>query len=272
MKVGSAPASLPSRPLGRTGLHVSMLGLGTVKFGRNVGVKYPRPFDLPGEESLRDVLAQAQSLGISLLDTAPAYGQSEERVGRLLIGQRDTWILCTKAGEEFDGEISTYDFSPDAIQRSVERSLSRLRTDQLDIVLLHSDGSDLEILEQSGAVETLRGLQESGVVRAIGASTKTVEGGLRAAELCDVVMASYNPWNRVEEPVLDACARHGAGVLVKKAFQSGHFARGTDPASAVEESLRFIFAHPAVSAVIVGTLDVNHLWQNCAAAIGVENH
>ncbi len=71
------------RPLGSTGIKVSLLGLGTVKLGRNEGVKYPRPFDLPDDRSVVALLETAQSLGINLLDTAPAYGRSEERLGAL---------------------------------------------------------------------------------------------------------------------------------------------------------------------------------------------
>ena len=77
--------TLPSRILGSTGLEVSTLGLGTVKFGRNSGVKYPNQFDLPDDEQIRQLLAQASDHGMNLLDTAPAYGSSEERLGLSLI-------------------------------------------------------------------------------------------------------------------------------------------------------------------------------------------
>ena len=60
------------------------------------------------------LLDRARALGINLLDTAPAYGTSEARLGKLLAGERADWILCTKVGESFDGRISTHDFSPEA--------------------------------------------------------------------------------------------------------------------------------------------------------------
>src|SRR3990167_1121694 len=87
--------------LGNTGMQVSALGLGTVKFGRNQQVKYPEAFVLPSDQEILNLLACAQDLGINLLDTAPSYGSSEERLGRLLKGQRKNWILSTKVGEEF---------------------------------------------------------------------------------------------------------------------------------------------------------------------------
>ena len=137
---------LQKRKLGGSGLEVSPLGLGTVKFGRNEGVKYPQKFDLPDEAELADLLAIAKDCGINLLDTAPAYGESEERLGRLLAGQRQDWIIAGKAGEEFSGGQSVFDFSSAGIEASLMRSLKRLNTDYLDIFLIHSDGNDLEVL------------------------------------------------------------------------------------------------------------------------------
>ena len=98
--------------LGQTSLDVSILGLGTVKFGRNQGVKYPNSFSLPSDKELSHLLSLAADVGINLLDTAPAYGMSEERLGHLLQGQRHQWIISTKVGEEFIQGQSYFDFSP----------------------------------------------------------------------------------------------------------------------------------------------------------------
>lgn len=237
-----------------------MLGLGTVKFGRNLQVKYPREFTIPDDRTLAGLLALAHDLGINLLDTAPAYGTSEERLGKLLKGQRDRWVLCTKVGEEFHGGRSLYDFSADATERSVERSLRRLDTDCLDIVLVHSDGNDREIITESGALDSLAKLKERGTIRAFGVSTKTVEGGLLALERCDVVMATYNRGNREEEPVLELARATGRAVFVKKALDSGHLAMNS-PAD-LEDALRFVYRHPGVTSAILGTIDPEHLRQN----------
>jgi hypothetical protein len=98
------------KPLGATGLRVSPLGLGTVKFGRNQGVKYPQPFELPSDREALALLEQAWDLGINLLDTAPAYGDSEERLGRLLRQCRRDWVIVTKVGEEFRDGVSSLRF------------------------------------------------------------------------------------------------------------------------------------------------------------------
>ena len=90
------------RPLGSTGLRVSPLGLGTVKLGRDQGVKYPQQFRIPDDAQALALLNQARDLGINLIDTAPAYGNSEQRLGPLLRGQRQDWVIVSKVGEEFD--------------------------------------------------------------------------------------------------------------------------------------------------------------------------
>lgn len=253
------------RPLGNTGVMISPLGLGTVKLGRREGVKYPEPFDIPDDDAASLLLDTARSLGINLLDTAPAYGASEERLGRLLGASRHEWVLCTKAGEEFENGVSRFDFSPQAVTASIDRSLRRLRTDRVEIALLHSDGRDEEIIERSGALEALGRCRDAGKVRAIGVSTKTLAGAILAAERCDVVMLTLHPQARGDEPALEVAARTGAGVLVKKALASGHLSAsdGVDP---VEASLRFVLSRPAVSSVIVGTINPDHLRANVAAA------
>lgn len=279
------------RPLGASGLLVSPIGLGTVKIGRNRAVKYPggEGYELPSDQQVTNLFSTAADLGVNLIDTAPAYGLSEERIGAVMaangwLGGRDRWVVCTKAGEEFDNDTgeSRYDFSPRAIRASVERSLRRLRTDHLDVVLIHSDGRDEWIIRESDALEVLRELVRLGIVRAYGMSTKTVDGGLmaiRRAEgvggACDVAMVEYSPMHRTEGYVIDAAAHRGVGVLVKKALGSGHLKdlwqktpaefRGNteDP---IEAALRFVFLRRGVSSVVLGTASVDHLTANVHAA------
>lgn len=245
------------RELGRTGLRVSTIGLGTTKIGRNQQVKYPAAFELPSDDQVKALLAASRDLGINLIDTAPAYGRSEQRLGEFLPSAGD-WVIATKVGESFEDGRSSYDFSPAAVERSVEQSLVRLRRDSLDLVLIHSNGDDEEILRNSGAVEALRALRDAGVIRAFGASTKTVTGGLIATELCDVVMVAYGRDDREQRVVLEAAAQRGVGVLLKKVLSSGHDA---DPGAALAEAL----AAPGVTSAVVGTTSVEHLRANCAA-------
>jgi aryl-alcohol dehydrogenase-like predicted oxidoreductase len=158
------------RMLGNTGLEVSLLGLGTVKLGRTEAVKYPEPYSLPDDRTVRRLLDTAADLGINLLDTAPAYGTSESRLGALLRGRRNDWLIATKVGEIFENGRSSYDFTPEFARSSVKGSLQRLHTDHLDMVLIHSDGRDLAILEQMGTLDCLMDLKERGWIRAVGIS------------------------------------------------------------------------------------------------------
>lgn len=254
------------RPLGSTGLSVSPLGLGTVKFGRNQGVKYPERFELPDDPQVLDLLALARELGINLLDTAPAYGTSEERLGKLLHGQRQQWIICSKVGEEFDQGQSHFDFSASHTRLSIERSLRRLQTDYIDLVLVHSDGNDLDVLDQE-VYPTLAELKRAGSIRAYGFSGKTVAGGIRALEQGDCAMVTYNLQDQTEQPVLDYALSHNKGILIKKALASGHIClQGEDPMHA---SLQLIFSQPAVASAIIGTINPAHLRDNVATALRV---
>ena len=251
------------RPLGSTGMQVSALGLGTVKLGRNQGVKYPQGFTIPDDRAASALLKQARELGINLIDTAPAYGNSEQRLGELLRGQRQHWLICSKVGEEFEHGESRYDFSPEHTRASVERSLQRLNTDVIDIVLVHSDGDDMAIIEKWGTLQALAELKSAGLIRSFGISTKTVQGGQAAAHVADIVMLTYNLAQREESVVLDTCSELGKGALIKKALASGHLAKMKDP---VQASMDLVFAHPGTSAAIVGTITPAHLASNVAAA------
>ena len=248
------------RQLGSTDLMVSALGLGTVKFGRNTDVKYPTGFSLPDDSDIKNLLACARNQGINFLDTAPAYGSSEERLGKL-IERREDWVICTKTGEEYSNGQSHFDFSPEHTRKSIERSLQRLKTDYLDLVLIHSDGNDLDILGQSDCVDALIECQELGLVRYIGMSTKTEEGGKRAAEILDVVMLTWN-LQQQDKAALAQARRAEKGVLVKKGLMSGHASGG----QGIQESFNAIFEQQGVHSAIVGTLNPAHLEMNCELA------
>lgn len=258
---------MQKRRLGQTNIVVSEIGLGTVKFGRNQGVNYPTAFQLPSDQELANLLAEAFDLGINLIDTAPAYGTSEERIGKLLGGKRQDWVISTKVGEEFFAETSQFDFSEQAIFRSVERSLLRLHTDYLDILLVHSNGEDVRLIEQEQVFVTLGALKQTGKIRAFGMSSKTIAGGLLTMEYADIGMVAFNLAHQAEREVIQKANDLRKGILIKKALASGHLQtlQSKDP---VADSLRFILAEPGVSSVIIGTLNSLHLRENITAYAG----
>ena len=242
------------RPLGSTGIDVSPLGLGTVKLGRNQKVKYPQGFDIPDDAQVCDLLALAWELGINFIDTAPAYGTSEQRLGQLL-PHADDWVIMTKVGEIFDNGQSRFDFSAEHTRRSVENSLKKLNRGMVDIVLVHSDGNDMDIINNGEALETLEKLKAEGLIRAYGMSTKTIEGGRWIVENTDVVMATFNLETDAELPVIERAHQLNKGVVIKKGLQSGH-------ADSVENAFRHVLTQAGVSSMIVGTINPDHLRSN----------
>jgi len=242
------------RPLGSSGIDVSPLGLGTVKIGRNEQVKYPQGFDIPDDAGVSELLNLAWELGINFIDTAPAYGTSEQRLGQLL-PHADDWVIMTKVGEIFENGQSRFDFSAEHTRQSVETSLQKLKRDMIDVVLVHSDGNDMDIIHNQAALETLDKMKQSGLIRAYGMSTKTIEGGRWIVEHADVVMATFNLETDAELPVIERADELNKGVVIKKGLQSGH-------ADSVEDAFRHVLTQAGVSSMIVGTISPDHLRSN----------
>lgn len=245
------------RPLGKTGLSVSPIAFGAFKIGRNQKIKYAQGYELPTDEQTAALLHGVLDLGINWIDTAPAYGLSEERIGRHLAPRRGEFLLSTKVGETFENGHSAYDFTSAGVRASLERSLRRLRTDAVDLLLIHSDGNDLDILG-GDAVPTLLRLRQAGLARFIGLSGKTTVGAEAALAWADVLMVEYHPRDTSHEPILEQAAHQGVGVLVKKPLASG--------AIAPAEAIPFILRRPEVAALVVGGLSIEHLRQNLEIA------
>jgi len=245
---------------GFIGTRASPLGLGTVKFGRNRGVKYPggEGFALPTDREIEVLLDIALSCGINLIDTAPAYGAAEERLGQLLGRRRDRFFLVTKVGEEFVDGRSIYNFSEAHTRTSVERSLRRLRTAFIDCVLLHASRDDENVLSRTPALETLFRLKVEGKIGYIGASTHSVPGGLLAVDLSDCVMVAYNKNYTDQRPVIERAQRAGKAVLIKKGFDSGQVRALGDLA----ENIRFVVNTPGVTSLVFGSINPVHIRAN----------
>ncbi|QDT94588.1 aldo/keto reductase [Gimesia aquarii] len=249
------------RPLGNTGFSISALGFGAFKIGRNQQIKYSQSYDLPDDATTDHLLNSILDLGINHIDTAPAYGISEERIGRFLAHRRKEFLLSTKIGETFENGQSTYDFSRASLQSSIERSLQRLKTDVLDIVLIHSNGDDESILTETDAVEVLQTAKQAGQIRWIGLSGKTVSGVTSALTWADVLMLEYHLEDRSLEDVIRQAAQQGIGVIIKKGLASGQL-----PA---EEAIPFVLSNPGVSNLVVGGLSLKHIQTNWHTAASV---
>ncbi|XAL99230.1 aldo/keto reductase [Phycisphaeraceae bacterium D3-23] len=253
------------QPLARTGLAVTPIGFGAFKIGRDLGTKYPGRYRMPDEDKAITIIHEMLDLGLNYIDTAPAYGLSEERVGLALSRKRhDNLVVSTKVGETFrvidGGPHSEYRYDDASIRTSIDRSRKRLGRDTLDIVFIHSHGDDRHILNETDAVETLCALRDAGTVRAIGLSGKTAAGFAQSFDWADVAMVEYSPAAPELADTIALAHEQGVGVIVKKALGSGHL-----PA---DEALRFVFAHPGVGAAVVGTLNAAHMQANIEAVAG----
>ncbi len=254
---------LPHRPIARTGISISALGLGTVKWGRNQQVKYPA-FELPDDATLHELLDIAEAAGLNLLDTAPAYGVAEARVGKILHDRGNAnFIVMTKTGEEFIDGASHYHFTKKHTEASIHRSLRRLNALALDLVMIHCAADDLSVLNDTPVLETLANLRDQGLLRAIGVSTMTVAGGLRAVELVDAVMVPFSIGYQDHLPVIQKAHSLNKAVLVKRALYSGPAAESKLP---LTDLLTPVLQTPGVTAVMAGTINPKHLQENLDSA------
>jgi aryl-alcohol dehydrogenase-like predicted oxidoreductase len=201
------------RTLGRTGIQVSPYGLGALMFATSMGNS--------AGDSAR-LIHRAIDAGINLVDTADAYGDSEDVVGRALEGRRDDVVLATKfsrpAGR--DPDPNHQGASRRWIVTAVENSLRRLRTDHIDLYQLHRPDPATDIEETLSA---LTDLIRSGKVRAVGASGTPASGIVEAQWVAErrglarfhTEQPAYSLLTRgIEREVLPVVQRFGLGTLV----------------------------------------------------------
>lgn len=245
--------------LGRTGLVGSRLGLGAGPLG-----------DLAVSDGDAEAVIQtAIDCGVRVLDTAPSYGASEERIGRLLARSphlRDEVVLVTKGGYGVPGIA---DWTPEALTRGAALALGRLRTDRLDVFLLHSCPPRDDLLD------ALVRLKEAGVVRAVGYSGDG-DGLAWAArtDAFDVLECSVNLVDqRALERDVPLAVASGKGILAKRSLANAAWNRDDHPYSArlraayprapdvawAELALRFAAYAEGVSCALVGTKSVERI-------------
>lgn len=260
-------APLSKNRLGSSDVWLSPLSLGTVKIGRNQGVKYPSGFELPDDKSIKKLLDHAQSLGVTSLDTAPAYGISEQRLSPLMQGRRQHFEIIGKAGENFERGESHYDFSGKGLKAQLEQSLQHLRTDYLDCWVLHCNNDDLANLSDE-AIYCLQKAKKDGWVKSIGASTKTIAAGCKALEHLDCAMITASFDYREEDALFERANSLKKGILLKKVFNSGWALHESDNKAQFQaQTFKRLFDFTASCSAVVGTLNPKHLTENVQAFI-----
>jgi aryl-alcohol dehydrogenase-like predicted oxidoreductase len=264
------------RTLGRTGLRISRLGIGLAEIG-----------SLSDASAAGQVLNAALDGGINFLDTAACYGRSEEWIGRTVAHRRDEYVLATKAGHAVAG-YKGREWTAATVRDSIERSLSRLETDHLDLVQLHS--CSVEILERGEVIQALLDARQAGKTRYVGYSGDR-EAALWAIDsgVFDTLQTTFNLADqRARAQVLPKAKAAGMGVIIKRpianaAWNAGPDASETrvwfrqqadamfdmDPIPGVPENpfvlyLGFTLAHAEVDTAIVGTRNPEHVAANIA--------
>ncbi len=271
--------------LGNTGLEVSELGLGAAQLGgRNIVDAEVGPF-------LNGLL----DLGIQVIDTGHCYMNSEEIIGRHLSHRRDEYVLVTKCCSHREPGVEP-PWSGEVVRRCAETSLKRLRTDHLDVLLLHTCPE--EDLHNDEMIAALQKCKEDGLTRFVGYSgdnetaVKAIDLGITECLETSVSMCDQ----QVIDTVLPKAREKGVGVLTKRTiagscwrqlpvadrnFDENDYIRpyverlktmGFTPDSLgfdggwAELALRFTLAHEGVHVGLIGGTNIEHIRQNIAAA------
>jgi aryl-alcohol dehydrogenase-like predicted oxidoreductase len=265
---------MPRNTLGRTGFKVSLLGFGAEALGRK-----GRSFE-DAEKTLHAVL----DFGVNLIDTASAYGHSEEFIGRALHEQhtRGECVIVTKCGWTGDYEAA---WSPSEIAATIDESLRRLRCDCVDALLLHS--CDLETLKCGEVIDCVRKARDAGKAKFIGYSGDN--DALKFAVECgvfDVVECSYSMLDQANRPMIELAAKSNIGVMLKRPMANavpgaaakprspyaaeywprwqeiGLTADDVEGTSMLEAALRFSAFQRGVTCVLIGSSNADHMREN----------
>ncbi len=269
------------RQLGQTGLKVSALCFGCWE----IGGLFWGPIDA---KKAANLVRHALNLGVTTFDTSDVYGngRSEVILGFTFRDVRDKVVIITKAGYQVgaDGAQQLYTesqgfvdqrFDPAYLRFACELSLWRLRSDYIDVFLLHDPS--VEVVERDEPFETLQKLKDEGKVRAIGISS-SVKACVRAIErgVVDVVECAFNFLHQeAKEQLFPLAAEKGVGILARSPFAGGRLfsSEHTEKLKALAPNLpipkaaiKFVLSHPQVSSCVVGIMRMRELRQNIHAA------
>ncbi len=289
------------RTLGRTGLQVSVIGLGTMVHAGHFG-------PMKDSESL-SAIETALDLGVNFIDTSDAYGAgySETLLGAALKGKRDRVIIATKGGNVMVGpNRGKRIFEPDYISRVMEESLKRLKTDYIDLYQLHNP--TVEVIQRGSVWEVLERAKKAGKIRHYGVSINTMEEGIAAVKdgRSETIQIEYSLLaQEPAEAVFPLAQQANIGIIARiplkrgiltgkltqadearfqgedvraRSFKGEAFAKELAKAdklrflvhgqvkSLTQAALAFCIAHPAVSVVIPGARNAEQMRENASAA------
>lgn len=278
------------RPLGRTGLTVSALSLGTVALGIDYGIHTPDAYGRPDADAAVALLREAVDCGVTFVDTSPFYGESERLVGQALGGDPRATIATKVWAGPGMAPGTEHLTLPQAIARSLEASRQVLRRDVLDVVQIRN--ATRAIIEEETATAALHEAKQRGVLRYIGATVYDEDAALAVIrdgrfDLVQVALSALD--QRMLPHVMPAAAAAGIGVIVRSAFLKGALtpkaqwlpeplaplraaaARARDVLAGgswdrlPESAMRFCLSVPHVASVLTGARTPGELHEAIAA-------
>ncbi len=294
-------ATMKYRMLGKTGLRVSVIGLGTMVHAGHFG-------PMKDEESL-GAIETALELGVNFIDTSDAYGAgySETLLGNALKGRREKVILATKGGNVMTGpNRGQRVFEPDYISRVMDESLQRLGTDYIDLYQLHNP--TVEVIEKGEVWSVLERAKQAGKIRHYGVSINSMEEGIAAVKdgRAETIQVEYNLLaQEPAEKIFPLAEQANVGIIARvplrrgiltgkmsladearfqgedvraRSFKGEAFAKELAKADQlrflvhgevrtfVQAALAFCIAHPAVSITIPGARNSAQMGENAAGA------
>lgn len=283
--MGTVDPNSDSSRLGPGKFGFSRLSLGTVSLGMDYGISTPDQHGKPPRESALELLEKAAAAGVTVFDTAPAYGSSEELLGEAF-HDRPEIKIATKIGAPEPAAIPVKDWVAD----SLDRSRRRLRRDRLDIVQLHS--VSFELLREGSITDALVEARANGTIARLGASVYSEQEALfaLASGKFEVVQIAFNVLDqRMAARFLPAANRKGTAVLTRSAHLKGCLTPKAqflpEPLARLREAvdrlrselglaweelpefaLRYCLSIPEITSVLIGPRTVEELNTALAAA------
>ncbi len=261
---------MEEREFGKTGLKVSVLGFGAGEIG---DAKVP-------DKEIEELLNRILDAGVSLIDTARAYGLSEDRIGRMLSHRRKEFVLSTKVGY---GIAGTTDWTYDCVRAGIDEALRLLRTDYIDVVHLHS--CPLRTLQEGGPLRALEEAVQQGKIRvaAYSGENEALEWAVQSGRFGSVQHSVSISDQRAMDKMLPQSRAKGLGVIAKRPVANapwrfadcprGNYAEeywwrwktmDLDPRGLEwhELALRFSAFTEGVHSCVVGTRNLAHVLEN----------
>ena len=278
----------PERILGRTGLSVSALGLGTAEIGYVYGIG---PRDVPDEAAAIELLHRSVELGITFIDTAHFYGSAEERIGKSGIGRRTGVVISTKCGHALDrGEDLTEAELGSSFEREVDESLLKLKLDVIPLLQVH--GGTAERISDGSIIRAVQKLKDSGKIEWAGISTRGEEAPLAAIEtgFFDTVQLAYSILDqRMAARVFAAAKARNIGIINRSVLLKGALTpasqylapqladlkRNSEKAAEIAQeietdvpslAIRFALSQDAIDTVLIGSNKIKNIERAVAAA------